>query len=145
MAVNIQAPLADRLFAIGTMTGASGQEKFSYQGRRPSGFNAPMPQTQLPQEESGDGRIGALAQMGIALGSALANPSSAEMPVDQNGNGFGLGGKIAGGDITAPTYAGDSKPGIMQMLGFNKQQSGIQQPLTLGSATMGGQPSLFNY
>lgn len=139
------APLADRLFAIGTNVGSSGQNTFSYQGRKPSGFRVETPPPMQQQQDDGGGQIGALASMGMALGQAMANPSSAEMPVDQNGNGFGLGGKIAGGDIMAPTYAGDSKPGIMQMLGFNKQQEGIQQPLTLGSATMGGRPSLFNY
>lgn len=104
MAIDIKAPLADRLFALGTMTGTPDSPQFKYQGGNRGSYHGSLPQA-APQQDTGDGRAKGLASIAGALIGAY---SQAGTPAATNaqGNGFGLGGNLASGEVGSGDYAG---------------------------------------
>lgn len=103
MAIEIKAPLADRLFALGSMVGPENPQ-FKGQGNRGS-YHGSLPQA-APQEDTG-GRARGLASIGAALGGALQNYSQTPAATNEQGNGFGLGGNLASGEVGSGDYAGN--------------------------------------
>lgn len=153
MAIEIKAPLAAQLFALGA---APGQEKFSYKGNKPSGFNPGRlpPAPALQGEDHSGGQARALASVGGALAGAAGKyfgaPSSTP---DSQGNGFGLGGTLVSGDAGNAKFAGDEKKGILDMFTTPEQQEMLMDngttpqtnPYALNYGNAPKKSSLFNY
>ena len=103
MAIDIKAPLADRLFALGTMTGTPDTPQFKGQGNRGS-YHGSLPQA-APQQDTGDGRAKGLASIAGALIGAYSQAGT-PAATNEQGNGFGLGGNLASGEVGSADYAG---------------------------------------
>lgn len=141
MAISIQAPVAQQLFALGSTS--SGNDKFNYQGKKPGGFRqGQLMQAPVVKNESSGGQAKALASVGGALAGAASNylntPSSTP---DSQGNGFGLGANLVSGEAGSAKYAGDEKPGLMDLV-FKKEDD--QMPVDNGT-TPQENPYALNY
>ena len=130
MAIDIKAPLADRLFALGSTVGAD-NPTFKYKGGNRGSYHgsAPMPQ---PQQES-DGRAKGLASVAGALVGAISN-SSTPAATNAQGNGFGLGGNLASGEVGNANYAGTNN-GLYSFMNEpqNAGQNGLFEGFKYGS------------
>lgn len=95
MSIDIKAPLADRLFALGTTTGAPGKEQFKYQGRKPSGFNigqAPQVQQQGQQKDNN----GQMKALGSVFGALASNYLGGAAAPTEPAADYSLGGNLDG-------------------------------------------------
>lgn len=104
MAIDIKAPLADRLFALGSMVGPDNPQ-FKYQGGNRGSYhgNLQMPQPQANPHEGGQAK-GLASVAGALIG--MYNKSGQPAATDAAGNGFGLGGNLVSGDAGNAGYAG---------------------------------------
>lgn len=157
MAITIQAPLADQLFQLGSGASNVGGGESKFKGdvnARPRGFDtgqAPPLPDHVPMQDTSDGRAKALAGVAqVGMQMYMKSKMGGTGP-DANGNGYGLGGNLTGGDINNPTYAGTQKPSIMSM--FSSQESPMPRdngyrdssPYALDYSNNKQAPTLFNY
>ncbi len=125
MAITIQAPLAQQLFALGTQVGSSGNEKFNYQSNRPDEYRpANLPQPQGAQNPHAEGQGKAIATVAATIAGQAFGSSPSSTP-DANGNGFGIGSNLESGDVGAAKYAGSERTGILQSLMSPQQDQGM--------------------
>lgn len=130
MPIDIKAPLADRLFALGSTVGPD-DPQFKYKSGNTGSYHGNL-NMQAPQEDNSDGRwkgIGALA------GAALAHYSGAGQPAATNeqGNGYGLGGNLVSGDVGKGDYAGTRGLFSFGDEPQNAGQNGLFDGFTYGS------------
>lgn len=125
MAIDIKAPLAERLFALGSNVGADNPQ-FKYKSRTSGrSFRAQAsPMMQQGEDHSG-GQAKALASIGGALASAYGNYQGTPAATNATGQGFGLGGSVVGGDVGNASYAGYDK----SLFGSSTPQNGGQYGL----------------
>jgi len=153
MAVTIQAPLAAQLFSLGSASNVGGGDT-NFKGNRqaqPQGFDAGKPPQPMrkQQQSSGGGQAGAIANIAGTLASAYMGSQSGATPPDAAGNGFGLGGNLASGDVGNAQYAGTQKATAASL--FSPQatpvpvSNGYQDSNPYALQYQGGQASLFNY
>lgn len=105
MAIDIKAPLADRLFALGSMTGTADNPAFKYEGGNRGSYHGSvnMPAPQENPNEGGQYRgLASLAGAVIGAYSGAGQPSA----TNAEGQGFGLGGNLVKGDVGQADYAG---------------------------------------
>lgn len=117
MAVNIQAPLANQLFALGQTVGAQGNNQVTGQADV-GGFRNRAPAPMAPQQ-GGSGGTGALASVGAAMGAGLMDKLKGTPQTDEKGNGFALGGNLVSGDMGNASYAQSptAMQGLMSLFG----------------------------
>lgn len=94
MPIDIKAPLADRLFALGTTVGTQGNEAFKYQGRKPSGFNiGQAPQAAPVQQKDNNGQMKAI---GSVIGAVAGHYMNAPAATTEPAADYSLGGNLDG-------------------------------------------------
>lgn len=131
MAIDIKAPLADRLFALGTMTGTPDSPTFKYQGGNRGSYSGQAPIMQQGEDHSG-GQAKALASIGGALASAYGNYQGTPAATNDQGNGFGLGGNLVSGSVDSADYAGYDKSLFGNSTPQNAGQNGLFDGFSYG-------------
>lgn len=153
MAVTIQAPLAAQLFQLGGASDVGGGEQ-KFKGNtdaRPRGFDtgqAPPLPSHDPSMDPTNGRnkaLGTMAQAGLQM---YMQSRGGSVPVDSNGNGYGLGGNLVTGDAGNATYAGTKAPSLFSpMTPQSPPDNGYRDanPYALDYSNNKSTPTLFNY
>lgn len=135
MAIDVKAPLADRLFALGSNVGPDNPQ-FKYQGGNHGSYhgNLSMPTPQENPHEGGQAR--GLASIGAALGAAWNQSASTPAATNEQGNGFGIGGNLASGDVGNADYAGNRG-----LFSFGSEPQNAGQTGMLDNFKYGNQPA----
>lgn len=137
MAIDIKAPLADRLYALGSMVGDEGTPQFKGRNKG-SSYRGSAPVMQS-QGESGGGALSAIGAIGGSLLNGWLN-SETPAATDASGNGFGLGGNLSSGDVGNAQYAGMRRPGIFEYMGGQGEEQNAGQNGLFNGFTYGGRP-----
>lgn len=133
MAIEVKAPLANRLFALGTMTGDPESPTFKYQGGQRDSYQGSAP-LMAPQADKGDGRAKGLASVAGALaGAYMQSQGGTPAATNAQGNGFGLGGNLASGEVGNADYAGTRGIFSFGNEPQNAGQNGLFDGFTYGS------------
>jgi hypothetical protein len=151
MAITIQAPLAAQLFSLGGASNVGNDVKFkSNPDARPKGFDtgtAP-PVDMQPQQNSGGQMKGLMAAAQAGLQMYMGSKSGAA-PVDEKGNGYGLGGNLVSGDMGNSDYAGTQKATLFSPSASppSPADNGYRSsnPYALDYSNDKQKPTLFNY
>lgn len=131
MAIDIKAPLADRLFALGSTVGAD-NPTFKYKGGQGGSYSGQAPLMGPAPASNGDGRAKGLASIAGALASAYSQ-NGAPAATNANGNGFGLGGNLVSGAAGNADYAGQRGLFSFGAETQNAGQNGLFNGFTYGS------------
>ena len=103
----IMGPLANQLFQLGTQQGG-GSNLQAYQAPQVNSHVEYAKFQPPPEKKSGGSgaQAGALANIAGMAASAYMGSQSGAAPTSEAGNGFGLGGNIASGEVGSAEYAG---------------------------------------
>lgn len=131
MAIEMKAPLADRLFALGSTVGPDNPQ-FKYEGKNRGSYhgNLQMPTPQANPHEGGQAR-GIASLAGALVG--MYNKSGTPAATNEAGQGFGLGGNLVQGDVGQADYAGTRGLFSFGDQPQNAGQSGLFDGFTYGS------------
>lgn len=135
MAIEIKAPLADRLFALGSTVGPDNPQ-FKYQGGNRGSYHGNLSIPTPQEDKHSGGQAKALASIGAAVAGGLMNNAATPAATDAVGNGFGLGGNLASGEVGNAGYAGNKG-----MFDFGSQTQNAGQTGLLNDFRYGNQPA----
>ena len=143
MAIEVKAPLADRLFALGSNVGPE-DPVFKYKGQARGSYHGNLSMPTLQENPHEGGQAKGLASIGAALGAAWSQSASTPAATNEQGNGFGIGGNLASGEIGSGDYAGNRGLFSFGSEPQNAGQTGMLDDFRYGNQPAPDRTGLFN-